>query len=314
MLHKKSAQEVEDVYNRFVREAIATASLDHPNIVRVYDFFSIDDKSYLVMSFIEGGSLQDRLKNQRPLGLNEALFISGGILGALDFAHQRGIVHRDVKPSNILLTPDNRPFLVDFDIALVFGETRVTKFGKNVGTPEYMSPEQIRGESLDHYTDVYSFACVLYEMLAGRPPFGSLGNDASNAYSIMYRHINDAPPSLRKINPEVDEKVESAVMAALAKDRRDRISGCAQMSEALGITVRTPGGKAKVVKPTKKKSRAIAFSIGFPVLLVIIAGSSWVVKNIEERWTQTDLIAYPEKEFSDCLSLSGYKAERPKEE
>ena len=161
----------ENIYNRFVQEAIATANLEHPHIISVYDFFSINDDAFLVMSYIEGGSLQDRLKNHGRLSLSEALRIARGILDALDFAHQKGIVHRDVKSSNILLSPDSHAYLVDFGIALVLGKTRITRFGANVGTPDYMSPEQIRGEQLDHRTDVYSFGCVLYEMLTGRSPF-----------------------------------------------------------------------------------------------------------------------------------------------
>ena len=160
----------ENIYNRFVQEAIATANSEHPNIVSVYDFFSNNDDAFLVMSYIEGGSLQDRLKRGR-LSLSEALRIARDILGALDFAHQRGIVHRDVKPSNILLSLDSHAYLVDFGIALILGKTRITRFGANIGTPDYMSPEQIRGGQLDHRTDVYSFGCVLYEMLTGRSPF-----------------------------------------------------------------------------------------------------------------------------------------------
>src|SRR5262249_8912222 len=154
--------------------------------------------------------------------LSEALRIARQILGALDFAHQRGIVHRDVKPSNILLSPDSHAYLVDFGIALIVGKTRITRFGGSIGTPDYMSPEQIRGEQLDHRTDVYSFGCVLYEMLTGRSPFRRSEEDTE--FSLMERHMSDLPTPLRTLNPEVSEETEAAVMRALAKDRERRFS------------------------------------------------------------------------------------------
>jgi len=151
----------ENIHSRFLREAENMANLRHPHIVRIYDFFPFNDIEYLVMDYIEGGSLQNRLSRLGRLPLTDALHISRDILDALDFAHRKQIIHRDVKPSNILLAADSHGYLGDFGIALVLGKTRVTRFGTNVGTLEYMSPEQIHGEELDHKTDVYRFGCVL---------------------------------------------------------------------------------------------------------------------------------------------------------
>ena len=173
VIHRHLAQDGQ-FYERFLREAMAIAKFDHPNIVGVHDFCFVDGESYLVMSYIEGESLRDLIDRRERLSVDEAVRISRDVLGALNFAHQKGVIHRDIKPSNILVRPDGSACLVDFGIALVVGQQRVTSFGTTIGTPEYMSPEQIKASrSIDHRTDVYSIGCVLYEMLAGRPPFGS---------------------------------------------------------------------------------------------------------------------------------------------
>src|SRR5262245_34478876 len=269
-----------NIYNRFVQEAVATANLEHPNIVSVYDFFSINDDAFLVMSYIDGGSLQDRLKNRRRLSLSEALHIAGDILGALNFAHQRGIVHRDVKPSNILLSPDSHAYLVDFGIALVLGKTRTTRFGANVGTPDYMSPEQIRGGQLDHRTDVYSFGCVLYEMLTGRSPFRQADEDTE--FTLMERHMSDLPAPLRTLNSAVDEKTEAAVMRALAKDRENRFAGCADMAKALlaAGAISVEGSP----KPIDKTSHLLKAAVVVLALSTLASAGGWIVTYREKEY------------------------------
>jgi serine/threonine-protein kinase len=263
-----------NIFKRFEQEAVAMAKLEHPHIVSVYDFFPVGENACLVMSYIEGGSLEDLIKRHGRLGLAEALEISGGILEALDTAHRQLVVHRDVKPSNILVRPDLHAYLVDFGIALVLGKTRVTKFGTNVGTSEYMSPEQIRGDKPDHQTDVYSFGCVLYEMLAGRPPFGSLSAEGVTDYTIMQRHIKDAPPLLRSLNPKVDQQTEAVVVRALAKDRRDRFAGCAEMHAALLAPAQVRVGIDK--PPPIKTLPALKVALGVLVLSTLIAAIGWI--------------------------------------
>jgi len=269
----------ENIYNRFVQEAVATANLEHPNIVSVYDFFSINDDAFLVMSYIDGGSLQDRLKNRRRLSVSEALHIAGDILGALNFAHQKGIVHRDVKPSNILLSPDSHAYLVDFGIALVLGKTRITRFGANVGTPDYMSPEQIRGGQLDHRTDVYSFGCVLYEMLTGRSPFRR--SDEDTEFALMERHISDVPTPLRTLNPEVSEETEAAVMRALAKDREQRFAGCANMAKALLAPAATAVDSPS--EPLHKTLRLSKVAVAVLALSTLVSVGGWMVAYGEKE-------------------------------
>ncbi|MGH7929258.1 MAG: protein kinase domain-containing protein, partial [Candidatus Binatia bacterium] len=269
----------ENIYNRFVQEAIATANLEHPHIISVHDFFSVNEDAFLVMSYVEGGSLQDRIKKRGRLSLSETLYVARGILDALDFAHQKGIVHRDVKPSNILLSPDLHGYLVDFGIALVLGKTRITRFGANVGTPDYMSPEQIRGEQLDHRTDVYSFGCVLYEMLAGRSPFRRSEDDTE--FTLMERHMSEEPASLRKLNPEVNEETEAAVMRSLAKDREKRFAGCADMAKALVVSE-----SASVVGTAKspyQTSTASKFAIAVLALAAMVSAGGWIAAYSEKE-------------------------------
>ena len=217
---------------RFDREAHAMSLLQHPHIVRVHEFFTYNSHAFLVMGFIEGGSLDSH--GQVPFGA--ALQISSEILDALNYAHQQGVIHRDVKPSNILLDRSGHAYMMDFGIALVAGAeriTRLTRTGTAVGTPEYMSPEQITTPAdIDHRTDVYSFGCVLYEMLCGQPPFGS--RDAGTTeFELMQAHVKRAPLPLRQRNPQVDRHTDAVVMRALSKNRDDRFAGCGEMAQAL---------------------------------------------------------------------------------
>lgn len=217
---------------RFVREAQAMARLDHPHIVPIREFFTSGGSGFLVMGLVEGKSLENR--GRLPIDL--ALRIARQILDALNFAHQQGVIHRDVKPSNILLDGRDHAFITDFGIALVAGTqriTRLTRSGTAVGTPEYMSPEQITTPAdIDHRTDVYSFGCVLYEMLAGQPPFGSrdLG---TTEFELLQAHVTRSPIPIRKRNSDVDRHTEAVIMRALAKDPEERFAGCGEMAQAL---------------------------------------------------------------------------------
>jgi serine/threonine-protein kinase len=308
--------EDENIYSRFVQEAIATANLEHPHIISVHDFFSVGDDAFLVMSFIEGGSLQDRIRKRGRLSLAETLNIARGILDALDFAHQKGIVHRDVKPSNILLSPNLHAYLVDFGIALVLGKTRITRFGANIGTPDYMSPEQIRGEQLDHRTDVYSFGCVVYEMLTGHSPFRRSEDDTE--FTLMERHMNEAPTPMRSLNSEVSEQLAAAVMRALAKDREQRFAGCADMTKALVAAAQVSvGGPAK---PFDNASRALKVAVAILALTTLVAFGGWMAgsgeKNIDDLLTPlrkalsetTAAKERAEKELEDVRAQLGARA------
>ncbi len=219
---------------RFRQEAYEHRKLRHKSIVPIYDFFAEDDCLFLVMPFIPGGSLEDLLEREGKLPVQQALDISVQILEALDFAHQNMLIHRDVKPSNILMDND-RAYLTDFGIALPIGKTRLTTGAGLLGTPGYMSPEQITTPlDVDHLTDVYSFGCVLYEMLAGRPPFVAEGMNAGDVrYRLQRQIVDEQPVRLREFNPDVSPRLEHIIMTSLAKSRDDRFPGCGSFGRAL---------------------------------------------------------------------------------
>ena len=203
---------------RFQREARVVAKLEHPNIVPIYDFSEHEGRPYLVMKFIEGETLKARL-GRGPIDQNELLRVTQAVGEALTYAHQKGILHRDVKPSNVLLGFDNRIYLADFGLARIAqaGESTLSS-DKMLGTPQYMSPEQAMGlKELDEGTDIYSFGVMLYELTVGRVPFS-----ADTPFSVIHDHIYTPLPLPRKINPDVPEPVERVLLKALAKERKDR--------------------------------------------------------------------------------------------
>ncbi len=234
LIHENVASDP-DLSIRIRREAETMEIVSHPHVVHLLEYFLLDERQpVLVMRYVEGESLQNRIDGSEDgkLGLDEALRISRDILSALDAAHQNGRFHRDVKPANILLDGSSNAFLTDFGIAHALGREKLTRTGTLIGTPEYMSPEQIQGKEITHLTDVYSFGCVMYEMLAGKPPFGSR-DDGSTDYEIMSRHINENPESVQSKNSQIDDRTANIIHAALEKDPLKRPGGCAEMSRRL---------------------------------------------------------------------------------
>jgi serine/threonine protein kinase len=237
---------------RFLAEANRQAKLSHPNIVPVLDSFTQDGASCLVMEYIDGRSLQDLLDQAHVLRPESAISIMRDVLAALDCGHQNGIIHRDVKPSNILLGR-SRAYLIDFGVAVVVGETRYTRTGGLVGTAEYTSPEQIlRPSTVDHRTDVYSAGVVLYEMLAGRLPFVAEGSEENSYYFLQQAHVHQMPRPVRTWNPAVPADLDGLVLWALEKDRNKRIPGCAVFRSRLEEVVLDPP------KPVARKTRALS--------------------------------------------------------
>jgi len=224
---------------RFLQEARSQAILQHPRILGVTEFFREGGVYYLIMPLVNGQPLDDRLAQARgPLPLGEAAHIASDMLDALDYAHQRGIIHRDVKPSNILLDRDGRAYLTDFGIALLVGQDRRTRTGTSLGTPYYMSPEQIRSpKAIDHRSDVYSAACVIYEMLAGRPPFVAEEGEGDVDFVLKEAHLRRIPEPIRRWNPAVPAAVDAVVLRALAKEPNQRYGGCGEFRRALDSAV-----------------------------------------------------------------------------
>lgn len=235
-----------DFGERFIREARAMARLQHPNILSATDFFAEGDTYFLVMPFIDAGSLEDRIiAANGPVPIDLALGVSYQILAALDFAHQKGVIHRDVKPSNILMDLEGRAYLADFGIALMVGDDRKTRTGTSIGTPHYMSPEQImRPKAMDHRADVYSYGCVLYEMLVGRPPFDAPPGEGDTDFVVKSGHLQQEPPLPRSINPALPEALEQILIKVLQKDPDNRYQGCGELSRALEEFQQAAGGGA----------------------------------------------------------------------
>jgi serine/threonine protein kinase/Tfp pilus assembly protein PilF len=215
---------------RFLREIRLTAHLQHPHILPLLDSGAAKELLWYVMPYVEGESLRQRLNQDEQLSLDQALEITRQIAAALSYAHGRGVVHRDIKPENILLAGD-QAVLSDFGVAQAVsaaGGERVTEAGLAVGTPAYMSPEQASGGQLDARSDIYALACVLYEMLAGHPPFL-----ASTPQEVMARHVTEPPPPLRTIRPDLPTAVEQAITRALAKVPARRFETASEFARAL---------------------------------------------------------------------------------
>jgi tetratricopeptide (TPR) repeat protein len=221
--------------SRFQREARIVAKLQHPAIVPVYDFNEHGGQPYLVMRFIEGETLKARL-SKSDLTLPEVIRILHPVGEALSYAHSQGVLHRDVKPSNILLTPDGAVFLADFGLARIAqaGESTLSQDAL-VGTPQYISPEQARGDSdLDERTDVYSLGVVMYELLVGRVPY-----QADTPYAVIHDHIYAPLPLPRSIKPGFPESLERVLLKALAKERDDRYGRAADLMIAFEQAAQT---------------------------------------------------------------------------
>ena len=210
---------------RFQREAQVVARLDHPNIVPVYDFSEHEGRPYLVMKFVEGETLKSRL-DDGPLENDNILEIIEAISKALAYAHEQGVLHRDVKPSNIILSSDQQIYLVDFGLARMAqsGESSLTT-DRIVGTPQYISPEQAIGKAeLDARTDIYSFGITIYEMLIGEVPF-----HADTPFAVIHDHIYTPLPLPRQKNPKIPETVERVLLKTLAKDPEDRYTSATEL-------------------------------------------------------------------------------------
>jgi serine/threonine protein kinase len=215
--------------HRFQREARHVASLSHPDIVTVFDFGTDGDLSYIVMEYVDGPSLRQLLHARTVLSVSQVAELTVGVLAGLGHAHQRGVVHRDVKPGNVLLSTSDVSNLVkvaDFGVARGFGDTtELTSQGAFIGTATYASPEQFAGGAIGPASDLYSLGCVLYRCLTGRPPF-----EATDLERLMLQHRFAEPMSIRSVRPEVPEELASAILRSLEKDPTRRFGSAEEMA------------------------------------------------------------------------------------
>jgi serine/threonine-protein kinase len=215
---------------RFLREIRLTARLIHPRILSLLDSGNAAGQLWFTMPYIDGETLRERLNRDLRLPVDEAVRLAREIAEAVEHAHGHGIVHRDIKPENILLS-EGRPLVADFGIAKALGEaagSRLTETGLVIGTAAYMSPEQAAGDPIDARTDIYSLGCVLYEMLAGEPPFAG-----PTGHAMIARRMAGAPRNLRIVRPDASLEVDEALQRALAPEPEDRFESAAEFARAL---------------------------------------------------------------------------------
>lgn len=233
---KVLSPELEDerLRDRFIRESRLAASLDHPNIVSIYDAGDAEGVLYIAMRLVEGGDLGGLIRSDGALHPQRAFVVIGQVGDALDSAHAAGLVHRDVKPANILVVPGvspgepDRVYLTDFGLTRRAASTSgLTRTGQFVGTIDYVAPEQIEGRPVDAAADIYSLGCVLYQCLTGRVPF-----DRDNEAAVMFAHLSDPPPSITAVRPDLPEALDGVIAQALAKDPKERFSTCASLLAA----------------------------------------------------------------------------------
>ncbi len=284
-----------DHVERFRREARAVAQLSHPNIVTVIDRGEQDDRQFIVFEYIDGENLKSLLEREGPLPEREAIGLALQIARALGFAHGQGLVHRDVKPQNVLLNDAGQAKVTDFGIARSLDvQGGLTQTGTVMGTSDYIAPEQARGSRVDAQSDVYSLGAVLYELLTGEVPF--LGD---NFVAVAMQHINQPPPSVRERRPELSPGVDAVIRRAMAKEPRDRFRSmdelCAGLSACLaeldgnGVSA---GADTMVVAPQRRRrSRAARPPAGRPSvwpLIMLLAGLAVLAVILAAVFTFTD--------------------------
>jgi TolB-like protein/predicted Ser/Thr protein kinase len=262
---------IPDVKERFMREAQAAAALDHPNICTVYEFDEAEEKTFISMAYVEGQSLRKKLESG-PLELDEALRIALQVAEGLKIAHKKGVVHRDIKSANIMVTEDNQAKIMDFGLARMAGGTLITQEGTAMGTIAYMSPEQAQGEEVDHRTDIWSFGVVLYEMFTGQLPFKGEHDQA-----VVYSILNKKPKPLAELRSEIPVSIGQVVDKVLEKNPDKRYQ---QIDELLDDLKSISAGivpeeiKARLRKEKlRKRKRAILYAgtVGLVIVIAVLA-------------------------------------------
>ncbi|MHB8170050.1 MAG: Stk1 family PASTA domain-containing Ser/Thr kinase [Thermincolia bacterium] len=326
----------EDFVERFRREAQAVASLSHPNIVNVYDVGQEDNIHYIVMEYVEGKNLKEVIRERGPLPIEEAVDIARQICEGLDHAHEHKIVHRDIKPHNILITKTGRVKVTDFGIARAATAATVTQTGTIVGSVHYFSPEQAKGDGTGHRSDIYSVGVVLYEMLTGSLPF-----EGDTPISIILKQVQADPEPPSKLNPAVTPELEKVVLRAMAKNADYRYQTAGEMAQDLKtvlsgkigeatrnideefatrvLPISTLDLKPRVIRADKdepkeeKKDRRWLWAV-VAVLLLGLFGGGFVAYMQGSEVTMPNVVGMPKDEAQRTLEQAGLKMVVEREE
>lgn len=229
---------------RFQREALATSELSHPHIVSIFDVGSDHNHHYLVMEYVDGPDLEEYIKKNSPIPFEKVINIMDQVLSAMALAHKHNVIHRDLKPQNILMDKNGNIKIVDFGIAVALNKSTMTQTNTAMGSVHYMSPEQARGSMATKQSDIYSLGIVLYELLMGKVPFSG-----ENAVAVALKHFQEQTPSLRAQNPEIPQALENVVLKATAKDPRDRYNSVLEMKQDLDTSLDPSRKGEPVFKP-----------------------------------------------------------------
>ena len=268
----------EKFVDRFRREAQTAANLNHPNIVQIFDW-GIDDEPYFVMEYIEGNTLTSIISGNRTVGLNDILYIGSQVANGLKEAHKRGLVHRDIKPGNIMITPDGKVKVTDFGIvSLQNEESDITKTGAVLGTASYISPEQAQGKPVSFESDLYSLGTVLYELIAGKPPF-----TGDSPIATATKHLTDKPEKLSNLRKDIPKALENAILKLLEKRPSDRFKSAEDLRALLlqqRKQIQINQTQENLVDLTNPK---IKFRFTLPALIISVAlvfGTVWALSNV----------------------------------
>lgn len=243
---------------RLFREARSAGVLSHPNIVTIYDIAEENDTAYVFLEFVDGQTLEQMLAAPEPLDRERLIDILRQTAAALDYAHQKGIVHRDIKPANIMVSVDGQAKITDFGVAKIVSQ-QMTQAGTILGTPNYMSPEQIQGAQVDGRSDQYSLAVIAYEMLTGEKP-----HSADSLPTLLFKIAKEEPPPARRLNPTLGSEVDVVLGRALAKDPAERYRTCSEFVSALAIAVGATPSWAPLKRGSVASLETVVTSSGTP--------------------------------------------------
>ena len=252
----------------FLAETELAASLEHPNVVPVHDAGEMDGQLYLAMRYVEGSDLKTLIAREAGLAPPRALALCAQVAAALDAAHACGLVHRDVKPSNVLLDLREHVYLADFGLTRRLAEHGISgEHGLSLGTPAYVAPEQIRGDNVDGRSDVYSLGCLLYECLTGQAPFRR-----DSELAVLWSHLEEPPPKARDVRPELGEAVDAVLEKALAKNPEERYRTGADLADAAGAALGIAAPRRKRIQLALLTSAVAALLLAAGLLPFLLMG------------------------------------------